>query len=498
MMPSRLQSLLTSFRRGGAKGADAAGPGDRSNVVPFTGAKPDHLDREFLPAALEIVETPASPAGRAISYSIMGLFTIALIWACFGHVDIIAAAKGKIIPNGRTKLIQPFETGVVRAIRVHDGQVVKAGEVLIELDPTINEADSKHMESDLVAAQLDVARLQAALGSGDPMQNFHPPDNAPPALVDAQRSLLAGQLAEQSDKLAVIDRQREQKDAERETISATVDKLQASLPILEERVEIRKTLFDHTTGSKANYLELLQPLVEQQHELTVEQKRLQEATAALATLTEQRNQTIEEFRRARLSELVEAQRKARGAREDLVKAEHRASLQLLTAPVDGTVQQLSIHTIGGVVTPAQNLAVVVPRDNHLEIEAMVQNRDIGFVQAGQTAQIKVDAFNFNRYGLIEGKVLSISPDAITRDKPVEKNGTANQGAEDESSEPLNQELVYAARISLATDKMQVEDRVVNLAPGMAVTVEIKTGSRRIISYLLSPLMRYRQEALRER
>jgi hemolysin D len=498
MMSSRLQNLLSSFHRGGGNDADADGPGTNSNVVPFTGAKPDHLDREFLPAALEIVETPASPVGRAIAYSIMGLFTIALLWACFGHVDIIAAAKGKIIPNGRTKVIQPFETGVVRAIRVHDGQVVKAGDVLIELDPTLNQADSKHLEGDLVAAQLDLARLQAALGDGDPMQNFHPPDNAPQALVDAQRSLLAGQLAEQSDKLAVIDRQREQKEAERETIAATVDKLEASLPILEERVEIRKTLFDHTTGSKANYLELLQPLVEQQHELTVEKKRLQEATAALATLAEQRAQAIEEFKRSRLTELVEAERKVRGTREDLVKADHRAALQLLTAPVDGTVQQLSIHTIGGVVTPAQNLAVIVPLDNHLEIEAMIPNRDIGFVQTGQAAEIKVDAFNFNRYGLIDGKVISISSDAITRDKPLDKNATANQGAEDESSEPLNQELVYAARISLATDKMQVEDRVVNLAPGMAVTVEIKTGSRRIISYLLSPLLRYRQEALRER
>ena len=157
-----------------------------------------------------------------------------------------------------------------------------------------------------------------------------------------------------------------------------------------------------------------------------------------------------------------------------------------------------MHTIGGVVTPAQNLLVLVPADSHLEIEAMVLNRDIGFVHPGQSAEIKVDAFNFNRYGLVEGKVISISPDAITREKPADKTNTSQSGAEDESSEPSNQELVYAARVSLARTDMQVEDRMVNLGPGMAVTVEIKTGSRRIISYLLSPLLRYKQEALRER
>ena len=164
------------------------------------------------------------------------------------------------------------------------------------------------------------------------------------------------------------------------------------------------------------------------------------------------------------------------------------------------MQQLAVHTVGGVVTPAQALLVVVPSDSHLEIEAMVSNRDIGFVHAGQQAQIKVDAFNFNRYGLIEGKVLSISPDAISRDRAGDKNKSDQDARRRKcnSSEPTNQELVYVARVSLDRTQMQVEDRLVNLSPGMAVTVEIRTGSRSIISYLLSPLLKFKQEALRER
>ena len=150
----------------------------------------DKTELDFLPAALEIVETPASPIGRAIVYTIIALFCLAIAWACLGKVDIVASASGKIIPNGRTKVIQPFETGVVRAIHVHDGQMVKAGEVLIELDPTMNEAESKHLQSDLIAAQLDVARLQAELAEGDPLANFKPPDQAPPYLVAIQRQFL--------------------------------------------------------------------------------------------------------------------------------------------------------------------------------------------------------------------------------------------------------------------------------------------------------------------
>lgn len=458
----------------------------------------DREDLAFLPAALEIVETPASPIGRAIAYSLMGLFCIALAWACFGRVDIVASAKGKIIPSGRVKVIQPFEAGVVRDIRVHDGQKVKAGETLIELDPTMNDAEWKHYQSDLAAALLDVARLQAELSDEDPLTNFKPPPDASPALVSVQRKFLHDQVAEQQAKLGVLDRQRTQKQAEHETIEATISKLEASLPVMEERLAIRKTLYDHTTGSKANYLELLQPYVEEQHELEVQKHHSQETAAAIAAIDEQRIQAQSEYRRQRYSELVEAERKAKGLSEDLIRAQHRAALQVLTAPVDGTVQQLAVHTIGGVVTPAQALLVLVPSDSHLEIEAMVLNRDVGFVHAGQDAKIKVDAFNFNRYGLIDGEVMSVSPDSIARGKPAEQSKAEDPGAEDASSEPSNQELVYAARVSLARTQMQIDDKLVDLSPGMAVMVEIKTGSRRIISYLLSPLLRYKQDALRER
>jgi len=453
----------------------------------------------FLPAAIEILERPPSPIGRAIGATVMGVFCLTVIWATFSSVDIVATAPGKIVPSGRTKVIQPFETGVVRAIHVRDGQKVRAGQSLIELDPTMTDAERDHLKSDLISSQMEVARLRAAVaGKSDATEAFSPPEGASPSLIEMNRQLLISQAAEHRGKLSALDRQIKQKEAERETIKAAVAKLEATIPILSQKVEIRKYLYDKDLGSKIVWLTDNQELVGMQQEVLVQKSKLQEADDAVAALVETRLQTAAEFRRTRFEELTKAQEKASGLTQDVIKADQRTKLQTLTAPVDGIVQQLSVHTIGGVVTPAQQLLMVVPLDSHLEIEAMVSNRDIGFVHQGQPAEIKIDTFSFTRYGLLHGEVINVSQDAITRDKPQDKTGENVQGSEISSSEPKGQELSYAARVSLDRTQMQVEEKLVSLSPGMAVTVEIHTGSRRIISYLLSPMIKYKQEMLRER
>jgi hemolysin D len=380
--------------RSSARAAIAAA----KNVISFPSKRErsEADERAFLPAALEIVETPPSPIGRAIGVVIIALFCLAVIWATFGHVDIIAYASGKVVPSGRVKLIQPFETGVVSAIHVHDGQSVKAGEVLIELDPSIAAAEQA------------------------------------------------------------------QKEAERDTISVVIEKLEADEPIIAQRVNILKTLTDKELGSKLTYLESLQQLTENHKDTAIQKSRLAEANAAVATIT------------ARMKRLT------------------------LTSPVDGVVQQLAVHTVGGVVTPAQQLAVVVPSDATLEVEAMISNRDIGFIHVGEDAQIKVDTFNFTRYGLLHGRVLSVSQDAIVHEVPTEKAKDNADGAESSSSEPKGQELTYAARVGLDRTQIQVDGALANLTAGMAVTVEVKTGSRSPMSYLLSPVVRYIHESMHER
>jgi hemolysin D len=505
---ARARRALTATTRLGASNTRTAIVGfvarsrelQRAVIAPSPDEKRRQTDElAFLPAALEIVETPPSPLGRAIAFSIIAVFGTALAWACIGTVDIVAVAPGKIIPSGRTKTIQPLETGVVRTIQVRDGQSVKSGDVLIELDTTAVNAELEHLQGDLMAARLEIARLQAAIvNKEDPLAAFAPPEDAPADLIQMHRGFLLSQTSEQKAKLATIDSQLAQKVAERGTIQASVDKLKATIAPLQQRVEIREQLFQKELGSKLTYLTELQDLVSQRQDVLVQQSRNSETNAAVTALMETRTKTVAEYERGLFDELAKAQQKASGLRQDVIKADQRRSLQRLTAPVDGMVQQLAIHTIGGVVTPAQTLMLIVPAESRLEIEAMISNRDIGFVGAGQEAAIKIDTFNFTRYGLLRGTILNVSQDAIARDRPVDKASEKALGAEATSSEPRGQELLYFARISLDRTQLEIEDKQVNLSPGMAVTAEIKTGARRIISYLLSPLARYRHDSLRER
>jgi membrane fusion protein, hemolysin D len=262
---------------------------------------------------------------------------------------------------------------------------------------------------------------------------------------------------------------------------------------------IRRKAMEIQYGNHIAWLDAQTRLVEQQNERIVQQRKIAEVAAARQALEQQIEQTKAAYEHQILNDLSDAEKKVAELGQDLVKAERKTGEQILRSPIDGTVQQLAVHTVGGVVTPAQQLMIIVPTDSHLEAETMIANRDIGFVSAGQQAEVKIDTFNFTGCGLLQGKVVSVSQDAIVRDKPNAKAGGPKPGgALSDSSEPEGQELLYSARISLEGSKMQVEDKMVTLAPGMAVTVEIKTGTRRLIEYVMSPLLRYRHESLRER
>jgi hemolysin D len=456
-------------------------------------------EMEFLPAALEIVESPPAPASRLIAGSIIAFLVIALLWATFGKVDIIATAQGKIVPTGRTKVIQPLESGVVHAIHVQDGQKVKAGDVLLEIDTTVSASERDRLKNDYMQAMLDSARLKAALTlDKDPAKSFIAPEGASDTQITLQKNLLSNQVNEIKAKMGSLDQQIAQSKGNMAAVQSTVDKLTESIPYLEKRAKARSLLLEKGYGSKLDYLTTQQDLIEHKQELKVQQGRLAEAKATISQHEQDRLQAEDEYKHTNLKDLAEAEQKATSLHEQLLQASQKYRLQTLTAPVDGTVQQLAVHTEGGVVTPAQALMSIVPADSHLELDAMVSNRDIGFVHTGEDAEIKIDTFNFTRYGLIHGHVESVSQDAIAQEKPQGKDDEKRHtGDESEDSEPNGQELVYSARVAFDRTQMQVDDRLVNLGPGMAATVEIKTGSRRIIEYLLSPLLRHKQQAFRE-
>jgi hemolysin D len=436
-------------------------------------------EAQFLPAALSLQETPVAPAPRVTMWLLISFSALTLLWACFGHIDVVATALGKIVPSGRTKTIQPFEVATVKAIHVSDGQQVKAGDVLIELDATTAQADQDRVQSDLYAAQLQVARAQAMLAA---LERGHALKLTRPEGIDAAQfaeatALLAGQMAQYRAKQTRIDAEIAKREAELRSTQALVRKLEQTLPIAQQRAQDFKHLVDQNFVSKHGYLEREQARIEQEADLVNLRSRLDEIGAALREVGGQRAELITETRRMSLDSITEGQQKTAALTLERLKAEARGKRMQLTAPVDGTIQQLAVHTIGGVVTPAQPVMLIVPSDNALEVEAFLENKDIGFVKPHQDAEVKIDTFQYTKYGTIHAAVTSVSHDAISDDK---------------------RGLIYAVRVKMERVSIQVDASPVSLSPGMAVSVEIKTGKRRVIEYFLSPLMQNMNESLRER
>ncbi|TNF10871.1 MAG: HlyD family type I secretion periplasmic adaptor subunit, partial [Pseudomonadales bacterium] len=379
---------------------------------------PPRLNHEvhFLPAALALQEAPVHPAPRIIQWTIIAFAVIALLWACIGEIDVVATATGKIVPSGKSKVIQPSEVAVVKAIHVYDGQRVKAGELLVELDTQITGADVQRLKSDLLAAQVDSARAGALL---DAIEEGREPASLASRIAQAseaqQRSAqtwLRGQYLELQSTLQQSDAEIAQRTAEIQAARAWVAKLQESLPIARQLAADYKRLLDKAYVAKHAYLEKEQQRLDQERELAVQQARVLELQAAKQQAESRRQSVLAQTRRAMLDLLHESEQRAAGLQQELSKAEQRNRLMHLTAPVDGTVQQLAIHTAGGVVTEAQPLMVIVPSNQPVEVEAMLENKDIGFVRPGQEVEVKVDTFTFTKYGVVHGTVVSISDDAI--------------------------------------------------------------------------------------
>lgn len=443
--------------------------------------KPEH---EFLPAVLEVQETPPSPLGRVIAWALLALVVLAIVWACVGQVDIVAVAQGKIITGGGDKLIQPLEAGVVRAIHVQEGQRVAAGELLIELDATFSDADQQRLVQEWHQARLDAARSKAQAAfevRGDtlriPHDAFAHIDGVSSEQLTQHRALLQSQLDEYSARLASFTSEVAQRMAERAATEKSVEKLEATLPIVSERATALKTLAEKNLVSRQSYLELEQARLEQQHDLASQREHANEIGAALAAVRQRRDALLAEIKARALAERADAERRAAAAEQELRKAEQRQRLQRLVAPVSGVVHQLEVHTLGGVVTPAQALMIIVPESHSLQVEAWLANKDIGFVEEGQRAEVKVEAFPFTKYGTLEGSVVHVSSDAV----PDEKLG-----------------LLYKTKVRIEQATINVGDKDINLSPGMAVTAEIKTGKRKLIEYVLSPVMEHADQSAKER
>lgn len=463
-------------------------------------------EHEFLPAALEIMEKPASPGLRWLMLLTCTLFVLALIWSIFGKIDVVATAAGKTVPGDNVKIVQSIEIGSVRAIHVKNGQFVKAGDLLIELDPTLANADEAQSTQSLLSARIIQARNDALLAHLQGRSTrFVPPEGTPPEIARTEEAFIENAVAQYEAQRSALTQQRAENKAELAASNAEIAKLEEALPFIDQQLNARAELAEKGFYSKLQLLEYEQLRAEHLRNIEIQQANRMRAEASIGRIDAELRSLRAGFGRTAVTDLAEANDRASMASEELRKSERMRQFQEIRAPVDGVVQQLSVTTVGGVVQPAQPLMVIVPCssgdatsasscNSGITVEAFIQNKDIGSISVGQRVAVKLEAFNFTDYGLIEGTVSNISRDAI--DQSQQPAGSVR----DENGRPIQPGLVYAAKIELACGPDDPERHALcdRVQPGMSVQAEIKTGRRRIIQYLLSPISKALNEAGRER
>jgi hemolysin D len=438
--------------------------------------RPEAGFNQFTTSAMALQALPPSRVARMITGAICLMALITVVFSYFAQMDIVVTTQGRVIPTGKSKVIQPLDSGIVRVIAVRDGQRVKAGDILIELDPTTTSADRNRLQREYWEADADVRRQTALLSSAS--QIIFSGDT-PQDIVANQQLLLMSRITEQRAKLATVDADVQRKQAEKESTAMNITQLRTSLPLIKKKNEMREDLAKSGHITEAGVLDSRLEVLNMEKEIALQSNRLKESEAGITSGMQQRNQVVAEFRAKTSGELTEAMKRRDVANQELVKANQRRDLQVMRSPINGVVQQLAISTNGGVVTPAQQLMTIVPADTPLEIDAQVLNRDIGFIKIGQRVINKVETFDFTRFGYIEGEVQWVGTDAIV----------------DPKLGPI-----YPIRIKLNSIKTPnvVNGREGIVTAGMTVASDVHTDQRRMIEYFLAPLLRYKQEALRER
>lgn len=434
----------------------------------------------FLPAALSLQETPVHPAPRRLAWGLMILFVLALLWATVGQVDIVAVAPGRIIASDRTKLIQPLEASVVRRVLVKDGDRVRSGQVLVELDPTMATADTTSVQEQLRTQASEVMRTAALLQSLSNSSLLTPVLRGLDADLikdPATQAQLQSEWQDISARLARLDAEANRRQMEIATVKQTIAKLEATVPMAQTREADFKKLVDQGYISGHATQDKTRERVELERDLATQRARLAEAQST-AKETEQAKASYRfETLRALSDRRAQAATRHSQLQSEHTKARQRERQTQLSAPVAGVIQQLAVHSVGGVVTPAQPLMIVVPDSATVTAEVSIANQDIGFVNAGQMAEVKLETFAYTRYGTVPARVDVVTADAVTDDK---------KGS------------YYPATLTLSQKDMLIDGKRVPLSPGMNITAEIKTGQRRIIEFLLSPVQRVGSESLRER
>ncbi len=461
-------------------------------------------DREFLPPALQILETPPSPVRLWLIKAICLFVVLAIAWMYFGKIDVIAVAPGKIEPVGRVKVVQPIDTGRVRELLVSNGSLVHKGDVVVQLDDSGLLAEQR-ASADLLAASLAEARRRSVAIDAALHRKFDDvrvawPKDTPGGIAERESQVLAGDIAALKSNIESLTAQKAQKEAEKAKLTAQIESQEQLLQIEEKRVDLRSNLEKQQLGTKLGLFDAQETLQIQKTSLVQQKGQLAESVAAIQVLTRDLEKTVTAFVAENSQKMADAQKQAEDAKEKLNKARSRTVQMTLTAPVTGIVQGLAITTQGQVVTPGEEVMRIIPSEAKYHIEAYVANKDIGFLQDGQDAVVKVESFPFTTYGTLPAKITRVSMEAIP--EPDAQQKQADSASPSRALLPGGgqrlQNLVFPVTLELERTEIASGKRNIPVSNGMAVTVEITTGRRRIIDYILSPLIDVGSRAMKER
>lgn len=445
----------------------------------------DPLD--FAPALMRTQDKPPSPFAGWLLKSLLLLFICLLAWALFAKLDIVAVAQGKLVPQTYLRIVQPFEQGIVKEILVREGEAVNAGQVLLRMDAKLSDADRRVTDNDLKTKQLQLRRIDAEMAGAPLLRNAHE-DAALFAQVETQyRSRLQAYQDAVDGERAALAKAKQDLQSAREVEA----KLKQTVPIHKETADGWTKLANEGFAGKLMAQEKVRLHIENEQDLKAQVQNIESLKATISQADKRLAQITSNYKQQLQTERVDVALQVHRLQEELTKQDHRTGLLELKAPQSGIVKDLATHTAGTVAAPGTILMTLVPNNEPLVAEVWVSNDDVGFVRAGQPVKLKLSTFQFQKYGMVEGKVRTVSADASEN-----QNNTPASVEIGRNKTALP--LTYKTIVEIKTSELVAQGVKYTLAPGMQVAGEIHLGDRTVLEYLLSPVTKAFHEAGRER
>lgn len=445
---------------------------------------PEALD--FAPGLLSIQESPPARLPRTVMYTVALLFVILLLWAIFGKLDIIASAEGRLVPETYIKIVQPSDAGIVQEILVKEGEQVKQGQVLMRMDTQLAEADAKTIGNELAQRSLQLRRIDAEL-AGKPLvrQRDDPSD-----LFRQIESQYRDRRLSYTDGLEQAREALNKTQHEYDSAHEVLTKLQQITPILKQQADSYADMGKDGYVPQMTVLDKQRDYLEKSQDLRAQHATVASLAASVNQARKQVDQITSKYRSDLQNERVEAEGQHRKLEQDWLKQEHKSGLLELKAPQSGIVKDIATHTIGTVVSPGTVLLSIVPENEQLVAEIMIRNEDVGFVHPEQHVKVKLAAYPFAEYGMMDGEVTRIQADSDSE--------TQSQSKDHSKDKSQAQPSGYKAIISFKSQVLEAEGKKLRLVPGMQVVAEINQGSRTVMKYLLSPVRKTLDESGHER